>query len=511
MNEATGTFPDWIASRAAATPGRIALISGEQIWTFASLDEEVTRTARRLAGLGVMAGDRITTLLHNGAVAAILPHASLRLGATLVPLNVRLTESEIAWQIRDASPRLIVVEASTLGCLESTRDSNPKLTVVSITEDPAQDLNTHAFGECLEKDIELRLDHPADAVLAVIYTSGTTGTPKGTMLTVSNFWWNAIGSALNLGLSENDRWLVCLPLFHVGGLSIITRSAIYGTTAIVHSGFDAVAVNRAIDNDGVSIVSVVSVMLQRMLDARGDNPYPSTLRCVLLGGGPTPKVLLDRCAHSGVPVVQTYGLTESCSQAVTLAPDDALSRLGSVGKALYPNQVRVVTSDGSDATTDEAGEILVRGPVVMLGYFGQAEATSRAMDDGWLHTGDIGRFDADGYLYVLDRRDDLIVTGGENVYPAEVEAVLQAHPSIVESAVIGADDAEWGQRVVAIARLDDTADLAGIDAGSLQLFCRERLAGYKVPREFRFTTEPLPRTASGKLRRAVLRGDRSTR
>lgn len=511
MSETKDVFPDWIASRASATPDRIALISGEQIWTFESLDEEVTRTARRLAGLGVKSGDRIATLLHNGAVAAIVPHAALRLGATLVPLNIRLTDPEIAWQIRDALPRLIVVEAITLDCIKSTRESNPELTVVSITEDPAQNLNTHALSECRQENVELRLNHPADAVLAVIYTSGTTGTPKGAMLTVSNFWWNAIGSALNIGLNENDCWLVCLPLFHVGGLSIIMRSAIYGITAIVHPGFDAGAVNRAIYNDGVSIVSVVSVMLQRMLDARGDDPYPSTLRCVLLGGGPTPRVLLDRCAQHEVPVVQTYGLTESCSQAVTLAPEDALARLGSVGKPLYPNEVRVVSSDGSDTEIDEAGEILIRGPIMMRGYLNQTEATSQTITDGWLHTGDIGRIDAEGYLYVLDRRDDLIVTGGENVYPAEVESVLQSHPSIAESAVIGAEDAEWGQRVVAIARLDENIDSSGIDAASLQLFCRERLAGYKVPREFRFTTEALPRTASGKLRRAALRGDLSTR
>jgi O-succinylbenzoic acid--CoA ligase len=198
-------------------------------------------------------------------------------------------------------------------------------------------------------------------------------------------------------------------------------------------------------------------------------------------------------------------LTESCSQAVTLAPEDALPRLGSVGKPLYPNEVRVVGSDGRDAPTDEAGEILIRGPIVMSGYLNQSEATSRAITDGWLHTGDIGRIDADGYLYVLDRRDDLIVTGGENVYPAEVEAVLQSHPSIAESAVIGAEDGEWGQRVVAIARLE--GDESGTDATSLQIFCRERLAGYKVPKEFRFVTEPLPRTASGKLRRSALRGD----
>ncbi|HUQ99349.1 MAG TPA: o-succinylbenzoate--CoA ligase [Gemmatimonadaceae bacterium] len=506
MIEGPSRFADWIASHAATRPDQIALLAAGESWTFEQLDAEITRTARRLAGLGVEPGDRIVTLLQNGLVAAVLPHATLRLGATLVPLNVRLTDSELAWQIRDAAPRLIIVEASTLRSIQSTRNSG--ITIVSITEDPAQNLNTAAFGECGEADVELRLDHPADAVLAVIYTSGTTGTPKGAMLSVGNFWWSAIGSALNLGSEHDDRWLACLPLFHVGGLSIVMRSAIYGITAVVHDGFDPKAVNEAMDNDAVTIASVVPVMLQRMLDARGDRPYPPTLRCVLVGGGPVPKTLLERCASLGVPVVQTYGLTECCSQVATLSPDEALDRIGSAGKALTPNEIRVVTSDGNQAAADEAGEILVRGPVVMAGYSGQPEATLRAIVDGWLRTGDIGRIDADGYLYVLDRRDDLIITGGENVYPAEVEAVLQSHPSIDEVAVIGVNDAEWGQRIVAIARLGDGLDA---DPATLQIFCRERLAGYKVPSEFRFVSGPLPRTASGKLRRIALRGDAPTR
>ena len=511
MSDGPSIFADWIAGRATTSPERIALVANGDSWTFARLDAEITHTARRLAGLGVKAGDRIATLLHNGLIAAILPHATLRLGATLVPLNVRLTDAEIAWQIRDAAPRLIVVEGSTIGSIQSTRYATPGLTVVSITDDPAQNLNTAAFSECREAAVDLRMDHPADAVLTVIYTSGTTGTPKGAMLTVGNFWWSAIGSALNLGSEDGDRWLACLPLFHVGGLSIIMRSAIYGITAVVHDGFDADAVNDAIDNDAVSIVSVVSVMLQRMLDARRDKPYPATLRCVLVGGGPVPGNLLERCALLGVPVVQTYGLTETCSQVATLSPDDALARLGSAGKALSPNEIRIVTSDGNDAAADEAGEIVVRGPIVMPGYSGQPATNSRVITDRWLHTGDIGRIDAEGYLYVLDRRDDLIVTGGENVYPAEVEAVLLSHPSVAEAAVIGADDAEWGQRVVAITRLDDSAGTSGIDAATLQVFCRERLAGYKVPREFRFATEPLPRTASGKIRRGALREDLTRR
>lgn len=502
MSDTAQVFPDWLKSRVDASPDRIALIAEERSWTFAALDAEVTSTAQKLATLGVVAGDRIATLLHNGFVAAILPHAALRLGATLVPLNARLSEAEIAWQLSDAAPRLLIVEKRTFQGGAKVREENPSLTVARIDADGASLPGIPSLAEVNGRDVSLRLEHDAATVLAVIYTSGTTGRPKGAMLTVSNFWWSALGSALNLDNREDDRWLVCLPLFHVGGLSILMRSVIYGIAAVVQDGFDADAVNSAIDNDEVTLVSVVAVMLQRILDARSGRPFPPTLRCVLLGGGPAPKPLLDRCASIGTPVIQTYGLTESCSQVVTLAPEDTLRKLGSAGKPLYPNELRIVSTDGSGAQAEEPGEILVRGPVVMAGYFGNPEATATAITDGWLHTGDIGRVDAEGYLYVLDRRDDLIVTGGENVYPAEVEAVLLSHPAIVEAAVIGVEDQVWGQRVVAVARLANDSD---IDADELKEFCRAKLAGYKVPREFRFVVEPLPRTASGKLRRSELR------
>jgi o-succinylbenzoate---CoA ligase len=255
---------------------------------------------------------------------------------------------------------------------------------------------------------------------------------------------------------------------------------------VVHARFEAQQVNRAIDEQGVSIVSVVSTMLDRMLAERGGRPYPASLRCLLLGGGPAPRPLLEAATRLGAPVVQTYGLTEAASQVATLSPEDALRKLGSAGKPLFPMQLRILDD-----------EILVRGPSVSPGYVGSRARNS----DDWLRTGDLGYLDDDGFLYVLDRREDLVVTGGENVYPAEVEAALLAHPAVLEAGVYGVAEAEWGQVVVAVVRLDDHAQVAPSD---LAAFCRERLAAYKVPRHIRLAAQPLPRTAAGKLLRRAL-------
>jgi O-succinylbenzoic acid--CoA ligase len=499
------TFPDWIASRAITIPDGAALVVGGKTWTFAELDAEITRTARRLATLGVRPWDRVATLLHNGLAAAILPHATLRIGATLVPLNTRLSAPEIEWLAGDTQPRVVIAEGRTIGQLENVRRDHETITIVSSDSDGAAALGTTALDDVDESDVPISFAHDPDAIVAIIYTSGTTGQPKGAMLTVSNFWWSAIGSALNLGIDPRDCWLVCLPLYHIGGLSILMRSAIYGITAVVHDGFDEDLVNAAIDEGQVTMISVVGVMLERMLDARAEARYPATLRYVLLGGGPLSASLLERCAAPGIPVVPTYGLTETCSQVVTLPPRDMGQRPGTSGKVLYPNELRISVDAHRDGQPGESGEILVRGPVVMAGYAGRADETSRVVVGGWLHTGDVGRIDADGFLYVLDRRDDLIVTGGENVYPAEVEATLLTHPSVAEAGVIGIADSKWGQRVTAIVRLYELPDTNRVDAAQLKAYCEGQLAGYKTPRDFFFVHEPLPRTASGKIRRAALR------
>jgi O-succinylbenzoic acid--CoA ligase len=450
--------PDWLRQRATLTPKRTGLVFEGAGWTFAELDALVDSACQILLDRGVMADQRIGIRASNSAGFVVAVHALMRLGAVLVPINTRLTPTEVEWQLADASVALTLSEAD-LACIIR----GPEASVPSR----------------VEREFDLDASH------SIVYTSGTSGRPKGAILTYGNHWWSAIASSLNLGLLPDDAWLACLPLFHVGGLSILLRSVICGMTALVHARFDPIEVNRAIDEGRVSIVSVVSTMLDRMLSERADQPFPPTLRCVLLGGGPAPLPLLKRALRAGAPVVQTYGMTETASQIATLAPEEATTRVGSAGKPLMGARLRISPD----------GEIWVQGPTVSPGYL------HGAVRKGWLRTGDLGYLDEDGYLYVLDRRDDLIISGGENVYPAEVEAVLLAHPAVLEAGVVGRADPEWGRAVAAAVVLKPGSDLAVED---LIAFCRERLASYKVPRQI-VVHEALPRNAAGKLLRRELR------
>lgn len=484
-------MPEWLAQRARLTPDRLALLCGEEAWTFAQLHRRVSAAARRLAQAGVRPGDRVALLARNGLEFVLVVHALPRLGAVLVPLNIRLTVQELAWQVRDAAPSLLIYDAHNADRAAALGSALRPLPLL-----PASELEGPAPEGWERKVGHLELS----AVHSVIYTSGTGGRPKGAILTVGNHWWSAVGSALNLGLRGDDRWLACLPLYHVGGLAILLRSVIYGITAVVQERFDPAAVNRAID-EGATIVSLVPTMLRQVLEERGERPYPSTLRCLLVGGGPLSRALHEECARRGLPLVQTYGLTEAASQVATLSPEEALRRLGCVGKPLFPTEVRIQGEGGEEVAPGVLGEILVRGPTVTIGYLNRPEETERALRDGWLHTRDVGFLDQEGYLYVVDRRDDLIVSGGENVYPAEVEEVLCSHPDVLEAGVIGLPDEVWGQRVAAVVVLRPGAR---IGAEGLLAFCRQRLAGYKVPSRLRFAAG-LPRNAGGKLLRGELR------
>jgi O-succinylbenzoic acid--CoA ligase len=437
---------DWLNRRATTHAQCPALISPSGTTTYAELDAGAGRAARRLAARGVAERDRVATTLPPGLAFAELLHALPRLGASLVPLNTRLTEAERRWQLEDSGVVL---------CVEEPLDS-------------------------AEADVELRTEVDPDAEHSVIYTSGTTGRPQAVSLTHHNHTASALASAWNIGVDPGDRWLCVLPLFHVGGLAILLRSAIYGTAAVIHEGFDPDRVVFELAAGGITLASLVPTMLRRLVHA-GLEEAPA-LRAALLGGGPVPRDLLEWAAVRGLPVLQTYGLTQTSSQIATLTAAEAIQKSGSAGRPLL----------GVELSISDEGEILVRGPMVSPGALDPA--------DGWLHTGDRGRLDGDGYLWVEGRLKDVIVTGGENVACAEVERVLEDHPAVVEAAVVGTPDPEWGEVVTAFVVLHQDGPL---DDRALEAHCRERLAGYKVPRALH-VVDALPRNAAGKLLRGEL-------
>ena len=481
----------WLLQRAEATPDAPALETPTVVWSFSDLADRARRGAQFLQSNAPPGDAPVALLLEGHATFAAWFHATALAGRTVLPLNLRLTAGELARQLEDARVDWLIGEAddprlaALAGHVPGLRaDPAPELAGLPLPSGP---LRGEATGP--------------DALLAVLFTSGTSGRAKGACLSRGNFEASAHGALERLGPAVRGRWLACMPLFHVGGLSILVRSLLFGGPVRLLPRFDVTEVSAALDAGDVEGVSFVPTMLSRLLEHRAGRPAPAGLRVVLLGGAAAAPELLARALAAGYPVCPTYGLTEATSQVASAPPPVAGATRPQPLLPLPGTELRIV-AEGCDVAAGEAGEILVRGPTVMQGYLHRPEDTARALRGGWLHTGDIGCLDHQGGLNVLDRRDDLIVSGGENVYPAEVEAALLEHPSVADAGVTGMADPDLGSRVVAwIVAVPGTAT----DVESLRRHCRERLAGFKQPREFRLV-EALPRNAAGKLQRRRLPG-----
>ncbi|NOJ94648.1 o-succinylbenzoate--CoA ligase [Corallococcus coralloides] len=473
------TYDCPIREGARLRPHAEALRFAGQTWTFRALDEEVTRWTQALAARGVDQGQRVALLSTSHPAVTFLFWALGRLGAIFAPLNARLTAAELRPLLEDVEPRLTLA----LGAL---RDRLPEAAVLESFPD----------GVAASPVPERAWD--ADTARVILFTSGTTGRPKGAVLTEGAFRASCRASAANLGAYPAPRWLGTLPLFHVGGLAMLTRTAYEGGCLLLHERFDADAVNRAIDTEGASHASFVATTLERVLDARRDRRLPATFQCALIGGGPVPTALLSRARAAGLLALQTYGLTEACSQVTTERPSEADGR--TAGPPLPGLEVRIVGTDGAALGEGQEGDVEVRGPTLMARYWRQREATRDAFHDGWLRTRDVGVLDAMGRLTLLSRRTDLIVRGGENLYPAEIEAVLANHPAILESAVVGVPEPQWGEVPVAFVVLRPGHALPE----DLDAWCRQSLARFKVPTRF-VAIETLPRNAMSKVERPVLR------
>jgi O-succinylbenzoic acid--CoA ligase len=483
----------WILKRAATTPNATALVTPDGAsLSWRALADHALRLASGLAARGIGAGDVIGALTGNHPDTAGALHAAQLLGATLLPLHPRHTTAEQAFALGHAGTHILIHAAGALEeqAAAAAREAGgtPIASTAALTEAPRARTSPRELPA-------------SDVPLALLYTSGTTGPPKGAVLTSDAFFWSAVGSATHLGTAREERWLACLPLCHVGGLSILVRATLFGATVVLHERFDPERAADALDKGDISIASFVPTMLRRVLEARDGTPPPPALRALLVGGAACPPALLRRAWECGLRALPTYGLTEACSQVATLPPGEVGRRDDVAGRPIPGMELVIRDAEGRDQPAGTAGEICVRGRALMAGYHADPEATAAALRGGWLHTGDLGVLGPDGFLRVLDRRSDLVVSGGENVYPAEVEAVLERHPAVSEAAVTGEPDPDLGRRVVAWVVPGDAAqppDLAG-----LQRHCRARLASYKAPRALHVVTA-LPRSASGKLLRREL-------
>lgn len=491
MTTTVERMPNWLKKRAQLTPNRPAIEFDETVYTFLDLDLLAESNARKAAALGLQQGDTCAVLIRNDIRSAALIHGLFYLGVRIVMLNHRLTANELTYQIKDSQADHLIFDDVFGEKGNQVQRQLPLLKIVSI----------EVFQQVTEdRQVQIVSEYVMDETATIMYTSGTTGNPKGVIQTFGNHWWSAIGSVLNLGLTEKDCWYCGVPIFHISGLSILMRNIIYGMKVVIAEKFIASEANKMIQKNGITIISVVTTMLIRMMQDLGDGRYPPTFRCMLLGGGPAPQYLLEECKAKQIPVYQTYGMTETASQIVTLSPEDSLEKLGSAGKVLFPSQLRIEI-DRHEAGPNEYGEIVVAGPNVTSGYLNQKEA----IKDGWLYTGDIGYLDSEGFLFVIDRRSDLLISGGENVYPAEIEAVISKHPAVFESGVTSIEDEKWGQ--VPIAFVVTNKDHV-VTEEELLMYVKENLAAYKVPKHIYFCEE-LPRNAANKLMRRKLKELRS--
>ena len=501
----------WPERRRRISPHRDAVWFEGTTTSHLEFSERVRRTAAVLAGLGVRAGDRVAWTGGNHPSALETLYACGQLGAIWVPVNARLTAPEAEYVLAHSGASVVVHGRDHGRLADALRDRLPDVGAWIAAEPP-----TDGGADSLPyEDLLAAADpQPRDEPVAltdpclVMYTSGTTGRPKGAVLTHGNMTWNAVNQFMGMDFTQDERTLALAPLFHIGGLNgTVNPALLRGGCAVVVRRFDPAETLRVIEEQRVSSFFAVPTML----DAMSRLPEFTTrdlsaLRTIGAAGAPLPLPTLRTWLDRGVTMQQAYGMTEAAPGCTVLDSADAARKVGSAGKPVFFTDVRVLRPDGTEAGVDEVGEVVVQGPNVMAGYWRDPERTAEVLVDGWYHTGDAGSVDDEGFLYIRDRYKDMIISGGENVYPAEVESALLELPGIAEAAVIGVPSEKWGEVGLALVV---TEPGAALDAEGVRAALRERLAGFKVPHRVEFVTE-LPKTATGKIRKPDLRARYTT-
>jgi O-succinylbenzoic acid--CoA ligase len=483
-------IPCPLQQSARTHPGRTALTDGKRTLTYAGFDAAVDSTVSLLQSHDVSHGDRIAILAANSIEQIILIQALQRLGATAVPLNLRVTVEQ--WRRQCEAARVTQVwydsdRESAARSLSATAQTLAQLTTtLNLTG------NTPASESA---PVHLKLEQEA----SIIFTSGSSGDPKAVVLTVGNHYYSAAGSNLNIKVDPDDCWLICLPLYHVGGLGIIDRCLIAGAAIRAVSRFDAIATIELLQAERITHISVVPTMLREMMLADSEGAL-NKAKAILLGGAAADRQLIDEIIAKDLPVLTTFGFTEAGSQVTTVSPSDPKCKLHSSGQPLKHRIVRIVDDRGNELPAGESGQIAVGGEILFKGYIA-ASAQTRMTSDGLFLTGDLGYFDSDGYLHVTGRIEEMIISGGENIDPAEIVAAALSHPGVVDAAALAIADPQWGQRPCLFVVDDQTRSVGESELGD---HLRQELARMKLPDRI-ISIDRIPRTALGKVDYPALR------
>ena len=491
---------DFITRRATLSPDKEGLVCEDVRRTFGELNKRANRLANAMRTLGITHGERVGMLALNEPEYFDMFFGLGKIGVTLVPVNYRLAGPEMQFILSDCDAKVLVFGKEYTEIVDSIRSDIPVEKFIAISDDVPEwaDFYEGLIGDASEEEPELAGGD--DDTLTILYTSGTTGKPKGAELTHSYYFWSSVGLMSTLG-DTGDTNMIALPLFHIGALSAPPFTVHQGGKTVLLRSLDPKRFLELLEEEKVTGFGSVPQLLDFLKFVEDFEKYDwSSVRVILVYAAPVPVTLLNEYAEAGIEVRQLYGLTE-CNTGTVLDAENAISKVGSCGRPFFHTEVRVVDDEGNDVAPEEMGEVLLRAPNIMRGYWNRPKDTAEAIKNGWLHTGDIAKLDEEGFLYIMDRKKDMIISGGENIYPAEIEDSLLANPKVADVGVIGYPHETWGEAVKAIVVVK-----AGEELTEKELidWCQGKIGRFKIPKMVAFT-EAIPRTPTGKILKTDLR------
>ena len=498
----------FLTKRALLSPDLEAYVEGDGSFrlTYKELNESCNRLSNAFIGAGIEKGERVGLLLMNSREFMEAYYALAKVGAVVVPLNWRLVADELEFILKDSGTTRLIFDdefVDTVADLHSRGDKTDIKQWLQVEKDQgvAHFAESYTAFRDAASDVEPDVTACDEDMLYIMYTSGTTGLPKGVVHTHNSSIWGLISIGATTEYHDKDRYLACLPMFHVGALTPLAVNVWRGATSVVMRSFDPVRAWELIQEEKITTGLAVPAMLNFMLQVPYEQYDYSSVRWIMTGAAPVPVALTQKYHDMGIGVQQVYGLTETCGPACLMDADNALKKPASTGRAFFHTEVKIVADDGQECPPNEAGEVWVKGKHIMREYWNRPDATAETIvDGGWLRTGDVAVMDEQGFVSIQDRIKDMIISGGENVYPAEIEGVLASHPGIAEAAVIGQESERWGESPLAIVVKSDDA----LTEADVLNFCQGKLARFKQPQVAVFVDE-IPRNPSGKILKRILR------